>query len=57
MKVIDGSQGEGGGSILRLATALALINHEQIKIVNIRKKRANPGLRSQHLFALKALTN
>ncbi|MHA2053999.1 MAG: RNA 3'-terminal phosphate cyclase [Candidatus Hodarchaeales archaeon] len=54
---IDGSEGEGGGSILRLASALALIKQEKIKINNIRKKRANPGLRPQHLHGLLALTD
>ena len=56
MKIIDGSQGEGGGSILRLASALALINEEEVKIENIRRKRPIPGLRPQHLLGLQALT-
>ncbi|MFX0170947.1 MAG: RNA 3'-terminal phosphate cyclase [Candidatus Hodarchaeota archaeon] len=55
MHILNGSYGEGGGAILRLATALALINQESIKIVNIRKKRPNPGLRTQHLMGLHAL--
>ncbi len=57
MRCIDGSQGEGGGSVLRVATALALINQESIKIDNIRKKRPVPGLRPQHLFGLQALSD
>ncbi len=57
MRVIDGSQGEGGGSVLRIATALALINQESITIENIRKKRPVPGLRAQHLLGLRALTD
>ncbi len=57
MITIDGSEGEGGGSILRLASALALIRQEKIRIDNIRKKRANPGLRPQHLQGLIALTD
>ena len=56
MQIIDGSQGEGGGSILRLASSLALINNEKVKIENIRKKRPVPGLRPQHLYGLRALT-
>ena len=56
MQIIDGSQGEGGGSILRLASSLALINEENVKIENIRKKRPIPGLRPQHLLGLQALT-
>ena len=39
MRIVDGSQGEGGGSVLRLASALALINNEKVKIDNIRRKR------------------
>ena len=56
MIIVDGSKGEGGGSVLRLASALALIRQEKIRIDNIRKKRANPGLRPQHLYGLLALT-
>jgi RNA 3'-terminal phosphate cyclase (ATP)/RNA 3'-terminal phosphate cyclase (GTP) len=56
MLKIDGSQGEGGGSVLRLASALALIKQEPVIIENIRKKRPVPGLRPQHLFGLRALT-
>ncbi len=56
MYLIDGSQGEGGGSVLRIATALALVNQEAITIENIRKKRPVPGLQPQHLLGLRALT-
>lgn len=55
MRIVDGSQGEGGGSVLRLASALALINNEKVKIDNIRRKRPVPGLRPQHLLGLQAL--
>ncbi len=55
MRIVDGSQGEGGGSVLRLASALALINNERIKIDNIRRRRPVPGLRPQHLLGLQAL--
>ncbi|MFX1286227.1 MAG: RNA 3'-terminal phosphate cyclase [Promethearchaeota archaeon] len=57
MQVYDGSLGEGGGSILRLVTSLALITQESVKIVNIRKNRPNPGLQTQHLMGLRALAN
>jgi RNA 3'-terminal phosphate cyclase (ATP) len=53
--VIDGSMGEGGGQILRSALALSAILQQPVKIVNIRAKRRNPGLRPQHLTAVKAL--
>jgi len=55
MKIIDGGYGEGGGQILRTAVALSVITGEPIKIINIRAKRSNPGLRPQHLHGILAL--
>mgnify|MGYP001626210284 CR=1 FL=1 len=52
--VIDGSMGEGGGQVLRISVALASVLMKPIKVVNIRAKRRNPGLQSQHLTAVKA---
>ncbi|MCH7757047.1 MAG: RNA 3'-phosphate cyclase [Thaumarchaeota archaeon] len=52
---IDGSFGEGGGQIVRTATALSCIMNQPIIIENIRKGRKNPGLKSQHLTTLKIL--
>jgi RNA 3'-phosphate cyclase len=52
---IDGSFGEGGGQILRTATALAAIKKIPCIIFNIRKGRPNPGLQAQHLLGLRAL--
>ncbi|MEM0452088.1 MAG: RNA 3'-terminal phosphate cyclase [Nitrososphaerota archaeon] len=52
---IDGSMGEGGGQILRNAVALSAVLLKPIKIKNIRVKRSNPGLRPQHLTAVKAV--
>ena len=54
MLSIDGSFGEGGGQILRTSVALSIVTGEPIEIYNIRAKRPNPGLRPQHLWALKA---
>ncbi len=54
MLVIDGSFGEGGGQILRTAVALAAITGEEVKIVNIRAKRPDPGLKRQHLTGILA---
>jgi RNA 3'-terminal phosphate cyclase (ATP) len=52
---IDGSFGEGGGQILRTALALAAILQRPVEIRNIRGGRKKPGLRPQHLAAVKAL--
>ena len=54
---IDGSQGEGGGQILRSAVSLSAITGKAIEITNIRSKRPNPGLRPSHLTAIKALVD
>ncbi len=55
LAVIDGSMGEGGGQILRTAVALSAVLGIPVKIYNIRAKRKNPGLRPQHLTAVKAI--
>ena len=52
MLEIDGSQGEGGGQILRTSVSLSCILGKPIHIFNIRAARAQPGLRPQHLNAL-----
>ena len=52
---IDGSYGEGGGQILRTALALAAILRRPVEIKNIRGGRKKPGLRPQHLAAVRAL--
>ncbi|MGC2428219.1 MAG: RNA 3'-terminal phosphate cyclase [Nitrososphaeraceae archaeon] len=54
---IDGSYGEGGGQIVRTAVSLSAITGKPIQIVNIRAKRDNPGLRPQHLSAVKAVAD
>lgn len=51
---IDGSQGEGGGQILRTSMALALVTGRPIRIRQIRAKRSKPGLMRQHLTAVRA---
>jgi RNA 3'-terminal phosphate cyclase (ATP) len=54
MLTIDGSLGEGGGQILRSALALSVCLRRPFKIVNIRARRPKPGLRPQHLAAVRA---
>ncbi len=51
---IDGSQGEGGGQILRTALALSMVTGRPFEIVNLRAGRKRPGLRPQHLTGVKA---
>ncbi|MGQ9469842.1 MAG: RNA 3'-terminal phosphate cyclase [Nitrososphaerales archaeon] len=54
---IDGSYGEGGGQILRTSIALSAVMGMPIEIVKIRAKRDNPGLRPQHIGAIKAVAS
>jgi RNA 3'-terminal phosphate cyclase (ATP) len=51
---IDGSQGEGGGQVLRTSLALALITGKAFHLRNIRARRSKPGLQAQHLMSVKA---
>jgi RNA 3'-terminal phosphate cyclase (ATP) len=51
---IDGSQGEGGGQILRSSLALSLVTGQPFRMTNIRSGRAKPGLLRQHLTAVQA---
>lgn len=52
--VIDGSYGEGGGQIVRTSLSLAATTGRACRLVNIRANRKAPGLRPQHLTAVKA---
>ena len=54
MITIDGSQGEGGGQILRTSLALSAITGTPVTIEKIRAKRPKPGLQRQHLVAVLA---
>jgi len=51
---IDGSEGEGGGQVLRSALAISLLTKRPFKIYNIRANRSKPGLQPQHLISVKA---
>ncbi|KAF7262086.1 hypothetical protein EG68_00586 [Paragonimus skrjabini miyazakii] len=50
--VIDGSVMEGGGQILRVAVACAVISHRPVHVRNIRAGRSKPGLSNQHLTGI-----
>ena len=54
MLTIDGSQGEGGGQILRTSLSLSLVTGSPFRIERIRAGRAKPGLQRQHLAAVMA---
>jgi RNA 3'-terminal phosphate cyclase (ATP) len=51
---IDGSQGEGGGQILRSSLALSMATGQPFHITRIRAGRAKPGLMRQHFTCVQA---
>ena len=54
MLTIDGSYGEGGGQILRAALSLSVLTQRPFRMIHIRAGRPKPGLRPQHLTAVRA---
>ena len=52
---VDGSHGEGGGQIVRMAVALSALTSTSVRIVNVRAKRKNPGLAAQHATSILAV--
>ncbi|MCU0589395.1 MAG: RNA 3'-terminal phosphate cyclase [Syntrophobacteraceae bacterium] len=51
---IDGSVHSGSGTLLRCSAALATLLGESLHLVRIRARRDKPGLRPQHLQAIRA---
>lgn len=51
---LDGSQGEGGGQILRTSLTLALLTGRPFRLRKIRAGRSKPGLQPQHLKSVHA---
>lgn len=51
---VNGSDGEGGGQILRTSLALAMATGRPLEMSRIRAGRAKPGLRRQHLACVEA---
>lgn len=54
MIIIDGSDGEGGGQVVRNACALSLVTAQPFRITNVRGGREKPGLMRQHVTAVEA---
>lgn len=54
MVEIDGSMGEGGGQIVRTTLSLSLVTQTPIRLTHIRAGRSQPGLRPQHVAAVRA---
>ncbi len=55
MLKVDGAKKSGSGTIVRTAVALAALLGEELLLYNIRAKRDKPGLRPQHLRAVRAV--
>jgi len=53
--IIDGSEGEGGGQMLRTSLSLSAIYGLPFEMVNIRASRPKPGLKPQHLMCVRAV--
>lgn len=51
---IDGSQQSGSGTIVRFGVAFSALCGAPIHLVNARARRARPGLRAQHVAAVRA---
>ena len=51
--LLDGSEGEGGGQILRTALSLSLATGRPFEVTRIRANRKPPGLRPQHLACVR----
>lgn len=55
MVCLDGSFGEGGGQILRTSLTLSALTGRPLRLEKIRARREKPGLKRQHLTAVKSV--
>ena len=51
---IDGSEGEGGGQVIRSSLALSMLTGKPFEITNVSGKRKKAGLARQHLTCVNA---
>ncbi len=51
---IDGSEGEGGDQMLRTSLTLSMATGQPFRIFKLRANRKKPGLKRQHLTAVRA---
>jgi RNA 3'-terminal phosphate cyclase (ATP) len=51
---IDGAQQSGSGTIVRYAVAFSALLGQPLRLLNVRAKREQPGLRPQHLASVLA---
>ncbi len=51
---IDGAEQSGSGTIVRFGVAFAALCGEPVHLVNARARRSRPGLRPQHVAAVRA---
>ena len=52
---IDGSEGEGGGQMLRTALGMSVLTGRSFEFRNIRARRDRPGLAAQHLTGVRGV--
>jgi RNA 3'-phosphate cyclase len=52
---IDGSRGEGGGQVIRVAAGLSAVTGKPFRVTGIRANRPRPGLMPQHLKGIEAV--
>ena len=55
LMVIDGRMGEGGGQVLRTSLSLSALTGRPFRLTHVRANRQKPGLRPQHLTAVRAV--
>ena len=55
LRTIDGARGEGGGQVARVALGLAAATRREVRVVNVRANREQPGLKASHAASFRAV--